>query len=222
MSHESSVSRSYRKFSPAAKADFGDDVIAGFSANTSIYASPTKTIAQLTSINNTLRTKNTAADSGAETDINDRDEYIRLTWLPAFDLDALYVESIALGNPNTIVLSGYDATKTTNTAHSLPIQPVLSATGGASGEIKYQTKTVIDSHAFTTIAAIAGDAEVIQMADHIVIKANKATDIIIITNTTKKGNILGLTRKDEYDVQMTATNGIGTGPISAKSNVIVP
>jgi hypothetical protein len=52
--------------------------------------------------------------------------------------------------------------------------------------------------------------------------SDKPTDVVVQVDTSKKGVITGLTKKDELDLIMSSLNPAGSSIASNKATVIVP
>ncbi len=220
MPHSSHVSRIFKTGEAIDQTEQGNQVIAGLTASALVFTTPTVTVAAFTIINNTYKTKITAASGGDSLLIQQRDDYRDLTWIPAMESNAVYVESVAAGNGTTIVMSGYHATKTTFETHVRPVAMLLKVEGASTGAVDFSSTTKVDAHSFTIIAGKAGDLTISETGDHLVIKSTN--DVIIFPSTLKRGQINGLTRGVEMDFYIVADNAAGLGPLYNKGNVIVP
>jgi len=171
MSLDSSVSREYRKATPTAQTGIGDDVVLGIGNNTSTFNALPMTLVLYTGINNTYKTKITAADGGDKTKINERDDYGRDIWMPATDDYADYVDSVAKGNQSTVELSGFPSTKSERTSRIVPVQMKLDVQGGVSGSesLNFDSKTRMDADAFALIVTETDKARVTKTGNKITI-----------------------------------------------------
>jgi hypothetical protein len=220
----SEVSLEFKGETPLQQAGLGADLILGITNNPTVFTGLPMTILILTGINNTYSGLIADANGGDAIKIKARGDYYDLTWLPAIMEWVDYVNGVAKGNATIILQSGFKATKTSTDAHATPIQMILTTVPGASGSstIDFKSKTVVDATSFIVIGSKTGDITIDQMGDHLVINTIGATKIIIAPTTSKSGKVTGLVRKDEMDFVIAGINGAGTGPLSSKSNIIVP
>ena len=214
------VSHYYRKFIEAK-----DDVALGNNLITDINGHPTQfpvgtfnaPMTAFAPIQTTYAGLAHDAEDGGAVEVKARNKYRTETWLPEVDKIAVLVNNQAAGDPSIILLSGFNATKQTADASVIPVQMQLSGSSPADAEFKYESKTIVDSHAFTLIGTIAADGTTVdQVGDTIVITTTKATKIVVQNTNNKKGLITGLTYFSSMKVNwiMIPRNSAGSGPKS--------
>jgi hypothetical protein len=128
---QSHVSRSFKTQEPIDQTLTGAKVVTGLTNNASIFTSPPMTPTAYEIINNAYAGKISAASRGDTAAIALRISYFDLTWLPATESLADYVDTTSGNNPSTIILSGFDATKSSTEAHVKPVVMVPGRHRGA-------------------------------------------------------------------------------------------
>ena len=102
---------------------------------------------------------------------------------------------------------------------------IISEAGlSGSSSLTYDSKTTVKKSSFLIIATQQGntvkqDGSKFTMT---VPPSDKPTEVVIQLNTSKKGVITGLTKKDELDVVISSLNSAGSSPASNKATVQVP
>jgi len=218
------VSHSYRPFVEA-----NDDVMLSADLQTDIAAHTTQfppadypmTMAAFKTVHDDYVILVNVAKGGDAAAVAARNQYRTTTWLPAVEKWADFVNIKAAGDPSIILLSGFHATKTTADASVVPVQMTLNGNSTAPGQFNYESKTKVDSHIFTLIGTIAGDVDISQDGNKIMLHANKDTVITLVNTNNKKGTVTGLTSKKDMDWTIVPRNPAGSGPKSPSINIVI-
>ena len=226
---ESHVSRDYRTATPSSQKSIGDDIIKGIGNNPLVFTVlDMPIIPEYQKINEIYGGLITTAESKDTNDINARNSYRDLTWMPATDGFADNVDTTAKGVKATVELSGFISTSDERVSKSKPEKMLIDATGGASGSglVNVGCKTKLDAAACTFFAITAGNCKITQKGSQLTFTftdkdGNITGQIQQILTTTKNGEMY-MERGVETDIQSIAVNSAGCSPISNKANVIVP
>src|SRR5436305_3151136 len=104
------VSLGFLNLSTSKKAPFGANVIDLLTANATVFPALPVTVAQLTTVNTALTLALKAMEQGGKQARANLDAAIA-AWNAAFKSDAAYVSTVANGNVQTLLKSGYNPTK---------------------------------------------------------------------------------------------------------------
>lgn len=226
----SHVSRDYKAGTPVERKALGDDIIKGIGDNPSVFTVLTMPVADYKTINDKYRGLATLADGKGTTEINNRNPYYDLTWLPATEGMANNVDTTAAGVKTVVDLSGFQSTKDETVASVKPAKMLVAAESGTSGEgsVAFGCKTKLDAKACLFLTITAGDGKISQNGDQFT-ATFYGTDgetivgkLDLLLTTSKSGEMTGLERKLEIDIQGTGVSPAGCGALSNKANVVVP
>ena len=220
MERTPSVSLAFKKLSIPEKGVFGQSVADGLTANAVIYITPDVPIATLQSTNDTLLDTANAAESGDHAKVAAMHAAEKL-WDTTFETEAHYVDRIANGDEATILLSGFQATKSETTPATIPGVPEVKEPkvnpihGSIHVEVEYNqgvknylyfvstsnTQVNLDGHKFT----VAQNPDV----------------IAFVTDSHRKVDINDLPSGTELFLSVAAQNTAGIGapssPIAIKT-----
>ncbi len=148
--------------------------------------------------------------------------------MAALDTLAVYVNTVALGNPNTIILAGFTPTKSNLTPISAPLQPTgATLTRGGAGELLADCAVVSGADSYSTI--LTADEELpawvtMNGLGQLIINDNEAAAGaaiaqaalrgIIDLNKNRKKTFINLTVGTTYYLYYWATNAGGVSPLS--------
>ena len=133
------------------------------------------------------------------------------------------VNAVAKGEKVIVDQSGFHSTKAVSNTTVIGEKMAVNAEAGVSGSRKftYDSKTKMHAKSVLVIATQEGTT-VEQDGSKFTIISDKPTTTVIQLGTGKKGEIGGLTKKDELDIYMASLNSAGCSPISNKVSVIIP
>lgn len=220
------VSQEYKKYSPVNRTKTGDDLLAGYYKQPLVFTTPPMSDIDYRKINDAYRSLSVAADSNATNDKNACDKFYITDWLPATNLIRIDVNKVANGDKTTVDLSGFHSTKVISIKSVIGEKIDVKGEPGTSGSrtIKYSTKTKMKAKAIlVTVAPVsvittqAGNVITIEIPP-----SDKPTYITQVLGTAKSGEVSGLTRTQEVNVNMTSVNVAGISPPSNSANVVVP
>jgi hypothetical protein len=223
------VLRDYRNI---AKADEQYDLatlyIEKLVANAGVFNSTPIPVAgvgiTLTSVNNDYLTKINAASDGDRDAIKFRNDYRDKTWIPLIDRFAHYVEKVAEGDRDIILLSGFKPTATDRAKSSLPKKMHLEIKSNNKGEINYnsQTTDIAKDASFVLICGSRNIASftVTQDADGKIIISIDDKEVIVAPLRRKRGVVKGLPIEEKMKGVIFAMNPAGAGPLSEEVNFI--
>ena len=117
-----SVSLEFKKLTIPAKTVFGQNVVDQMTINVLVFPTPDVVLATLQSTNDTLSDTAEAAEGGDHQKVAAMHNAEK-DWDTTFDTEAHYVDRIANGDEATILLSGFQATKSETTPASIPDVP---------------------------------------------------------------------------------------------------
>jgi hypothetical protein len=217
------VSHHYRSLrEPVDQFNFGTEVSAGVFGNSSTFITPPFTQIIFDGINNTFKAKIDAAAGGDHDAIVARDTYRDATWIPAMDKMADYVNNLADGNVNTILLSNFHATKGDKTHSELPKKMTIKVDSPNHGEMKYKSLTTgIGAHSFVLIGKTDG-VTVTQAGDgKLLVETTGAAKFVVVPASHQSGSVKGLTSEVKMKFQIVPFNSAGAGPISEEASTII-
>ena len=143
MIRKPSVSMEFKRLSIPEQIVFGQNVHDQMLANAAIFVTPDVPLATLLSVNDDMAAKAEAAESGDHAKVAAMHAADKV-WDTTFGTQAEYVDRIANGDEATILLSGFQATKSETTPASIPNAPVVteikvnSLPGSVHVEVEYQ------------------------------------------------------------------------------------
>jgi len=202
---------------------FGDNVIAEMTEHSVTFDKPDIPIADLTTVNDDLKTKTQQALSGDKVKIEAREEAEKV-WEDKFRKEAAYVQRIANGSKLIIAESGYHATDTEVHPVAAPGQAQLDAWAnkGKGSGIHAEIKPLADCRGFvfvlaskpiTDFAVVKGD----------MVKLKDASYIADVKFTTKrKVDFEDLNSGQTYYVTAFGFNATGVGEFANVVEVIAP
>ena len=220
MERTPSVSMLFKQLSIPGKIVFGQNVHDQILANALIFITPDVALATLLAKNDTLADTAEGAEGGDHAKVaamHNAEKY----WDTTFDTEANYVDRIANGDEATILLSGFQATKSETTPATIPDVPevkepkVNPVHGSIHVEVEYQqsvknylyfvsntnTQVNLDGNKFT----VAQNPDV----------------IAFVTDNHRKVDINDLPSGEELYLSVAAQNTAGTGapssPIAIKT-----
>lgn len=133
----------FKRLSIPEQIVFGQNVHDQMLANAAIFVTPDVPLATLLSVNDDMAAKAEAAESGDHAKVSAMHAADKV-WDTTFGTQAEYVDRIANGDEATILLSGFQATKSETTPASIPHAPVVtelkvnSLPGSVHVEVEYQ------------------------------------------------------------------------------------
>ena len=144
------VLRDYRKIDKHDdQYDFGTVVIDKLTLNAATFPAlpyPITGAGSLTVTNEKYNDLINAANGGDHDAIVARDTYRDKTWIPIFDETADYIEDVADGDQNIILMSGYTPTKSVREPAVRPKQMHVEAKSFNVGELTYKSDKIGRAH----------------------------------------------------------------------------
>jgi hypothetical protein len=219
----SHVSRHFESLKPIDQFLFGEELQSGLSGHPLVFppAGLPMPILAFKTINDDYKIAIVDAADGDTDLIEAREQYRDNVWLPAVNDFVFYVEDIAKGNALIISQSGFHPTDTERTSSVVPVQMLMSVKSIAAGQLSYESVTKVDSHNFTLIGRIFGEATISQDGDRLIITTSKDTVVTVINVTKKKDTITGLPSEKKMVWNIIAKNPAGSGPASPDVTVII-
>jgi hypothetical protein len=204
--------------------DFGTIVIGDLTTNALTFPAVPGGLAALTGINNTYLVKINAAEGGDHAAIVARDNYRDTVWIPAFDEVADYVDEVADGDEDTILLSGFKPTKGAKEEAGVPKQMHLELKSPNTGTLQYKsdTENVGKDATYFLVGKTKNVATLTQDADgKIIIETTGPCKIVFAPVRTKKGLITGMPSEEIMEFVIGAVNAAGVGPVSSEQKIII-
>jgi len=203
------------------KTEIGDEVISGISAHPLVFASPAPPLAELSAINNNLRTKTVAALNGDKIALEERNASEK-EWDKKFSKAARYVDDLADGDTLIIEQSGFKSTKTETYKKAKPGQALIKVVKGdytTRGKIDIKVEKLSGADSFFAIATQQPLAMKINKGQIIF---SPQAELALSISTTRKISIEDLQSKQEYEVIVFGCNTAGIGSPSQVARVVVP
>jgi len=216
------VSYDFLQLTPTQKGMFGNNVIAELTEHGAEFPTPDIPIAQLTAVNDDLKTKTQQAMSGDKEKIAERDAAEKV-WDTDFRKEAEYVQRVSAGDKVLIVKSGYHSTDTEVEPVAEPAAAELSAWGNKTpGSIHAEIEPVTGIKGILFIASpnpLSGDLKVI---NNQVKLASNVGDTEARLTTKRKVDFEGMVSGTRYYIAALTFNATGTSPVSNIKEVIAP
>lgn len=221
MTRPSEASLEFLQESIASKLATGDDVIAGLTAQASLFPSPDVIPAALQDLQDDLRAKATAAAGGDHAAIQVM--YLsEKTWDAGFKKDALYVSKIANGAEAIVLLSGFKSTKTETHPNVRPAAlEGMHTKSTAPGHINVECLPVHHAGSFTFIVYLKGSAFAHAVVNDQLVISNPAGLLSVKTDTHRKTGFESITPRVDVSVIGFAVNSAGMGPVTQFPDVFV-
>lgn len=187
------------------------NIVKEMTANVSIFANPTVPLADFSAavarLQNGYNTRKNGPEGKAEYD----EAYAALSELMRDQAD--YVDSVAKGNNKTIVMSGFEATKTDRTSATVPDQPNAVKIKTEAGGTIFLSVDRVDGAASYLYIVYSGEAKAIEVTDtHVVLPAGP--EYTIIPDGATREEVSGLTPGSKVNVQALAQNAAGKSSLS--------
>ncbi len=156
------VKRDFIQLPVAEKIEFSRDRVVDMTGNVN-FATPSPTLATVTTVTNDLETKHLAALGGGPMQTAARDAAL-LVWNDTIDKLAVYVEGIADGNVTILTSSGFEPTKTESTPKQAPVKPgnLILEHSATSGVVFFSCDPVPDAESY--VALLSTDAAALDIS----------------------------------------------------------
>lgn len=199
----------------------------GIYGNATVFATPPILQADLQTLIDTYNTARAAYENGGTAQ---KGPYLAAKTALNGGLDQLaeYVDSVALGDGNIIMLSGFVPTKSTTSDAPVPVQLTdVRVSRGSTGEVMVECEKLDGASNYACIMT-----EGTPLPSGVVLNAKgqlvflvgdvpgAAASSVIDFNPTRRKLFIGLTPGSLYYFVMFASNASGVGPLSASVSIM--
>jgi hypothetical protein len=204
------VSRDFKQLTIPAKIAFGGTVVQDLQTNAAKFQNPKISPASLATTNATLNSAYLAARTGDHAAVA-AEHTAEAEWDAQYEIEAAYVDSVALGSAETIFLAGYYPTKTGGTPPALPLAPTIKKiiTNQQPGSI--QVELAVQRNV-QFILIVSSDASVPIFTNGQYSIASNPKALVVLFDSGRKTDITGLPSHASLFVTALAVNNTGFGP----------
>ena len=208
------ASLDFVNLSTGDKPAFGGNVVTCLTANASVFANLPVSLEELTLQNRTLTVAFENYQNGGKQQRAALNKALA-AWQNAFELTANYVSLVANGNQDTIVISGFDATKGTRQRAPEPgtLKNFHAIAPKATGVIDISCDADTTSHGYIAISSQEEGATITQNGNQLSITAGGITTNIIVSTRSRARFTNMPTGKTQY-LSIFAFNASGAGPLT--------
>ncbi|MBV9962936.1 MAG: hypothetical protein JO072_11880 [Parafilimonas sp.] len=208
------VSLGFLNLSTSKKAPFGANVIQLLNANAALFPELPVATDVLARTNSALAQALRNAEDGGKQARGDLNTAIA-AWNDAFQKDANYVSLVANGDAQTIIKSGYNATKGTKQRVAVPgtLKNFHAVAPKAAGIIDVSCDADTTSHGYITIATPETGVSVEQTGNQLAITIGDTTTYVLLS-TKSKAQFENMPKGKQLYLSTLAFNASGAGPLT--------
>jgi len=210
-----------------AKIIYSRDRVVDMTGNPN-FPTPSPTLATITTVTNTLETKELAAEGGGPAQTGARDTALEV-WNNTMRSCADYVDSIALGDKDIINSAGFTPTDVQGTPHGLPAKPEGQKFihTDESGAVIFTCNAVPDAEGYVAVLSTDASMPATSLGTQLIIRIEPSAPIpfaapptptpvtssIVVIDASKdrKKTIRGLESGKRIYAKMYAFNSAGRG-----------
>lgn len=219
-------SLSFHRISVDLLASFASNVSSNIFGNAGVFATPPVAQPVFEAQIGTYSTARNAYTNGGSNQKAPYEE-AKDTLMDTLDQNAAYVDSVANGDPNVIMLAGYTPTKATGSDVPEPEQPTqVDLSRGSTGVLKAECN--VQRYAESYVCLMTEGAPppsniMVNAAGQIVMNSGlnpdgtpttEPTSLVLDLNKSRKKEFMGLTPGTTYYFVFIVINASGVGPMS--------